>query len=1529
MCANQKTCLFFCGLLASAGMIAAETVSTAGSSGSWHDALRWSAGIPVQTNDAVIAGPAARVSTWIAAPAAARTVILTNENSNSSIEVQTGGTVTLYGEEQIAGAGRVAGGSGGSITVSQTDSAAADSVLNLSSAHIFSLSVGATAGTAYLQINSNQQFQAINTVVGNGSGSSGQLILKGELSMTQRLRIGNHSLADGMVILDGGLLAVRFGIESASSNSPALIFNHGRLSAVNYDAVVSNTNNAPLFIQLAGTGTHEFHIPSGSSMHVESTAKLIDKPGEAGTLLKTGRATLTFSGTNTYSGGTTVREGTLAVTSDGALGSGDIIVETAALLLSGGTAHDYINDDAALIFHGSSSGLYLGFEGTDTVSAVSLDGGNSWLAAGVYDAATLETFGAGFYSGDGHLHVLTAPGPEAVPLKHTGIWDMSQLRTNAVSMQVISTNIQDGYIYNEIHFFITNTAGTVDRFYTWIARPQSISGKIPLAFMLHGGGGHASRALAKVPVSNLPAGEQIISVALDYGTHTGGEYALHTTYGAPAPESFSTSPDVNEEILYRDITGFRRILDYMLEEPDVDETRVGVFGASWGGFRTMLWAGVDDRIRVAAAAPGGGGMRDSESQIGRQAAALPDSVRERWYQEFDPLSHAATVMADVYLEAPANDWWFWLGGIEENFRAVMSPEKRWLVIPNNNHGFGTPDSERFGGNSIPFMMNKFFGSSDWPEIDGFSLNSRGMTYEWECTGNPIVSSELYFSPGQCAGGVDWPSLYWVKIPAQFYNGRWNAVLPDRFFEMEGNVFVTATDTNGLMASSLIHPRGGRNPMSSRCSLWERESIWDAQENSWRPNDTTPAVIEKEGAAGVRFTPVESGALSVCNNSIILASPYASARQGIRLVLNGNGTAGTVSVELHKRSQVPGSEIFSAANIAVNAGDTEIIIPWNQFISSGASSAPYPFNGIAIKSVRAGNAPLTLKELSFHVQKTVSGVPYWWLIDHGFSGDLETAAAEDEDADGMPTWQEYFAGTNPVSNESVFHVMFESITSEKAALYWEPVFPGRTYTVESAGNLLDGFSAETPLLNYPACTYTSAVNQVQKFFRVKINYTGEVAFSENYQPPGVSVLDPDGTGARLMRYNERGDLVDLRVFGVNWYDAFSRYMENCSDRSFVTGFDYLAAHNIPVARIHVRGHGPAGWKLYFEDKEEYYRRMDDFIAVAEQKKTGLLIDLLGGVDPIGDIVNEAVKAGYLIPGIDFRPPSPLNRDIYNLPTYAEYRTDLGREDSGSNAFIAYFTKEFVTRYKNSPAVWGWEFANEANNTVDLPNINHFRPQPSPSLGYLLSRDDTGVPAWTSADDITREHIRVAKTEFARSVRAADSWRFICSGDSRPRPSAYNNWKYHNWGVDTKAEIVQVLPMDNPAPVDTTSLHIYQMTEPYFADGPVSIELVTGDYEAFLAFFKNASDNIRRPMIIGEWGAPGDGTTQDEKTTYHRFLKALVDTEVQLSLLWNFDNRHPGQIDEWAVNPGTAKEYQLTNDDPALLDLEQANTEYGRW
>jgi hypothetical protein len=445
-------------------------------------------------------------------------------------------------------------------------------------------------------------------------------------------------------------------------------------------------------------------------------------------------------------------------------------------------------------------------------------------------------------------------------------------------------------------------------------------------------------------------------------------------------------------------------------------------------------------------------------------------------------------------------------------------------------------------------------------------------------------------------------------------------------------------------------------------------------------------------------------------------------------------------------------------------------------------------------------------------------------------------------------------------------------------------------------------------------------------------------------PGIHVARDGELVGKLVFFNQDGMMVPLRAFGVNYYDAFTRYLKDENDRSFVDGFAYLQAHETPVCRVLAAGFWPIEWRLYFSDQNEYFRRLDHFFAEAEAHGIGVIVTLFWNGTTIGEVVQQAVLAGVLEPGVDFTPNDPLHLDKNGDPTYAEYSTDLGREDSGSIAWIRHYTRQVVERYADSSAVWGWEFSNEINNMVDHPNVEAMRRRAGSirHQGMHLpetTKDREVLPLWTGPDDLTRAHVRVAKRIFAETVRSVDPGRFIKSGDSRPRAQAYHNWTEHSWRADNRQQNHAVMPIDNPPPMDTVTVHVYpgnpsDVPTMYFPeDDPIVIRWLTGQYRELLEHYKRGADALQQPLILGEFGVPGNGTTKAERLTYHRFLQAIIDAEIQLSLLWTFDDRNPALTD-WHIHtgddpdwPATPKLYQIANDNPELWDLRTANRLFG--
>jgi len=96
--------------------------------------------------------------------------------------------------------------------------------------------------------------------------------------------------------------------------------------------------------------------------------------------------------------------------------------------------------------------------------------------------------------------------------------------------------------------------------------------------------------------------------------------------------------------------------------------------------------------------------------------------------------------------------------------------------------------------------------------------------------------------------------------------------------------------------------------------------------------------------------------------------------------------------------------------------------------------------------------------------TANGVPQPWLADHGWTENFNQIEMEDSDGDGMLTWEEYIAGTNPTNPLSALFLNMQGGGDAPVRLSWDAV-PDREYTLYWSTNLINGvprmlFNAES-------------------------------------------------------------------------------------------------------------------------------------------------------------------------------------------------------------------------------------------------------------------------------------------------------------------------------------------------------------------------------------------------------------------------------------------------------------------------------------
>jgi len=117
------------------------------------------------------------------------------------------------------------------------------------------------------------------------------------------------------------------------------------------------------------------------------------------------------------------------------------------------------------------------------------------------------------------------------------------------------------------------------------------------------------------------------------------------------------------------------------------------------------------------------------------------------------------------------------------------------------------------------------------------------------------------------------------------------------------------------------------------------------------------------------------------------------------------------------------------------------------------------------------------------QYTTNGTPYSWLAGYGLTN-YAADADLDQDADGLKTWQEYIAGTDPTNAASVL----KAAQATRNVIAWNPVI-GRVYSVYWSTNLVQGFTALNTNIVYPQSSYTNAtpdsrVNHYQVRVRIQ-------------------------------------------------------------------------------------------------------------------------------------------------------------------------------------------------------------------------------------------------------------------------------------------------------------------------------------------------------------------------------------------------------------------------------------------------------------
>ncbi|HFD6164829.1 TPA: autotransporter outer membrane beta-barrel domain-containing protein [Salmonella enterica] len=329
--------------------------------------------------------------------------------NDAVLELNTGGDF----DNAISGSGQVVKSGDETLTLSGTNSYTDGTLISggtLVATNVEALGTGDVTDNAVLELNTGGDFD--NAISGSGqvvksgdetltlSGSNtytgGTLISGGTLVASNVEALGSGDVTDNATLelntggdftnnISGSGQVVKSGDETltlsgSNTYTGGTLISGGTLVASNVDALGTGdvTDNATLELNTGGTFDN---VISGS-----------------GQVVKSGDKTLTLSGANSYTGGTTISGGTLVASNVEALGSGDVTNDAVLELNTGGTFDNAISGSGQVVKSGDD---------VLTLSGANSYSGGTTISGGTLVATSVEALGSGDITDNATLELNT------------------------------------------------------------------------------------------------------------------------------------------------------------------------------------------------------------------------------------------------------------------------------------------------------------------------------------------------------------------------------------------------------------------------------------------------------------------------------------------------------------------------------------------------------------------------------------------------------------------------------------------------------------------------------------------------------------------------------------------------------------------------------------------------------------------------------------------------------------------------------------------------------------------------------------------------------------------------------------------------------------------------------------------------------------------------------------------------------------------------------------------------------------------
>ncbi len=372
------------------------------------------------------------------------------------------------------------------------------------------------------------------------------------------------------------------------------------------------------------------------------------------------------------------------------------------------------------------------------------------------------------------------------------LWDIPQDKVSAITINAYK---QGGIQVEEVYYHSRPYKGIQSRIFGYFCYPAHTKKKLPAILLVHGGGGTAHLGRT---ISWARRGYAVLTIDLP-GRGDQRRNSRSTGPDMDVPNLLRIKPDLSYNYLVHAVAAARNGITYLTQRKEVDSSRIGMVGLSWGGVITLLTNGQDKRLKTAVNVFGAGYIPEGCTWQDRFDVMTKNEL-ELWYAFIDPKNFLKTQHAPILFVTGTNDHCYYLPTFQKSYAEVPVP-KKILLIPNLRHRF-LPYLQRIVWSWLDCKL-KYGGS--FPEVTPLSVFKKGndklIIPVVATTNSEVEKITLYYTEGEPSR---WTKRHWRSMENSYYeDGVYYFGIPTSMVNPELLYFVTVKDSKGAAVSTPI------------------------------------------------------------------------------------------------------------------------------------------------------------------------------------------------------------------------------------------------------------------------------------------------------------------------------------------------------------------------------------------------------------------------------------------------------------------------------------------------------------------------------------------------------------------------------------------------------------------------------------------------------------------------------------------------------------------------------------------------------